>query len=86
MHEHRISETDHLDQTSFCEREKKKQGLATLSPERIREIASMGGKACHAQGKGHQWTSEEAREAGRKGGLIGGRAPRRKTAEKRGVA
>jgi general stress protein YciG len=34
-----------------------------------REIASKGGKAAHAQGTAHEWSSEEAREAGRKGGL-----------------
>jgi general stress protein YciG len=34
-----------------------------------REIASKGGKAAHAKGTAHEWTSEEAREAGRKGGM-----------------
>jgi general stress protein YciG len=34
-----------------------------------REIASKAGKAAHAKGTAHQWTSEEARAAGRKGGL-----------------
>jgi general stress protein YciG len=34
-----------------------------------REIASKGGKAAHQKGTAHEWTSEEAREAGRKGGL-----------------
>ena len=33
-----------------------------------REIASKGGRAAHAKGTAHEWTSEEAREAGRKGG------------------
>lgn len=33
-----------------------------------REIASKGGKAAHAKGTAHEFTSEEAREAGRKGG------------------
>jgi uncharacterized protein len=39
--------------------------------ERIkqREIASKGGKAAHQKGTAHEWTSEEAREAGRKGGM-----------------
>jgi len=32
-----------------------------------REIASKGGKAAHQKGTAHEWTSEEAREAGRKG-------------------
>ena len=34
-----------------------------------REIASKGGKAAHQKGTAHEWTSEEAREAGRKGGV-----------------
>jgi len=34
-----------------------------------RQIASKGGKAAHEKGTGHEWTSEEAREAGRKGGM-----------------
>ena len=33
-----------------------------------REIASKGGKAAHQKGTAHEWTSEEAREAGRRGG------------------
>lgn len=39
-----------------------------MSAEERRRIASMGGKAAHQQGKAHQFTVEEAREAGRKGG------------------
>ena len=50
------------------------RGFASLSPERRREIASKGGKAVHASGKGHQWTREEARAAGRLGGLATHRA------------
>ena len=34
-----------------------------------REIASKGGKAAHQKGTAHEWTSEEARDAGRKGGM-----------------
>ena len=33
-----------------------------------RSIASKGGKAAHAKGRAHEWTADEAREAGRKGG------------------
>ena len=46
-----------------------KGGFAALSKEQRWEIASKGGKAVHAKGTGHKWTPEEAREAGRKGGL-----------------
>ena len=34
-----------------------------------KEIASKGGKAAHQKGTAHEWTSEEARDAGRKGGI-----------------
>jgi uncharacterized protein len=47
---------------------KGRQGFASMTPERRREIASKGGKAAHAQGKAHTWTAEQAKEAGRKGG------------------
>lgn len=52
-----------------------KRGFASMSKERQREIASKGGKSAHARGTAHQWTSEEAAEAGRKGGTLsrGGR-------------
>jgi uncharacterized protein len=46
----------------------KPRGVAAMSEERRREVASMGGKAAHAASKAHRFTSEEAREAGRKGG------------------
>jgi len=45
-----------------------KQGFASMGPARQKEIASMGGKAAHARGTAHEFTSAEAREAGRKGG------------------
>ena len=44
------------------------RGFAGMDPEEQRRIASEGGKASHESGKGHEFTSEEAREAGRKGG------------------
>jgi general stress protein YciG len=39
-----------------------------MDPEKQREIASKGGRAAHVQGTAHEWNSDEAREAGRKGG------------------
>lgn len=45
-----------------------RRGFATLDPARVREIASKGGKAAHAAGTAHQFTSDEARVAGRRGG------------------
>src|SRR5262245_13078838 len=48
---------------------KSRRGFASMSPEKRREIARLGGKAAHQKGRAHQFTSTEAREAGRKGGL-----------------
>ena len=39
-----------------------------MDTNKQREIASKGGKAAHAKGTAHQFSSDEAREAGRKGG------------------
>ena len=44
------------------------RGFASMDPSKQREIASKGGRAAHQKGTAHQWTSEEARAAGRKGG------------------
>ena len=46
-----------------------------MSAEKQREIASKGGRAAHEKGTAHEWTTDEARSAGRKGGQIsrGGR-------------
>jgi general stress protein YciG len=40
-----------------------------MTRSKQREIASKGGKAAHVKGTAHKWTAEEARAAGRKGGL-----------------
>jgi general stress protein YciG len=40
-----------------------------MNRNKQREIASKGGKAAHAKGTAHEWSREQAREAGRKGGL-----------------
>lgn len=45
-----------------------KRGFGSMSKERIRQIASSGGKAVQAAGTAHRYTSEEARAAGQKGG------------------
>jgi uncharacterized protein len=54
---------------------KERRGFASMTPEKQREIASKGGRAAHQKGTAHEWTSEEARTAGRKGGQVsrGGR-------------
>jgi general stress protein YciG len=46
----------------------KGRGFAGMDPTAQREIASEGGRAAHASGHAHEFTSEEARKAGRKGG------------------
>jgi general stress protein YciG len=47
---------------------KSKRGFASMDPAKQKEIASKGGRAAHQQGVAHQWSSDEAREAGKKGG------------------
>lgn len=47
---------------------KSARGFASMDPETQRRIASEGGKASHLSGRGHRFTPEEARAAGRKGG------------------
>jgi general stress protein YciG len=48
---------------------KEDRGFASMDRAKQREIASKGGKAAHQKGTAHEWTSEEARDAGRKGGI-----------------
>jgi len=48
---------------------KEERGFASMDPTKQREIASKGGRAAHLRGTAHEWSSEEAREAGRKGGM-----------------
>lgn len=42
------------------------RGFAAMDPQRQREIASLGGRAAHQSGHAHEFSSEEARAAGRK--------------------
>ena len=48
--------------------EKSRRGFAGMDAQKQREIASKGGKAAHAKGTAHEFTTDEARAAGRKGG------------------
>jgi general stress protein YciG len=52
------------------DRPKSNRGFASMDLSRQREIASKGGKAAHAQGRAHEFTADEARNAGRKGGEV----------------
>lgn len=63
------SEQEPQQQTTEAARPaKKRRGFAVMDPKRVSEIASKGGKAAHAAGTAHEFSREEAREAGRKGG------------------
>ncbi len=46
--------------------ERRLRGFAAMTPEKKREIAGMGGRAAHASGRAHQFSTEEARAAGKK--------------------
>ena len=48
---------------------KSRRGFAAISPEKQRLIASKGGKAAQAKGTAHTFSIEEARAAGKKGGV-----------------
>ena len=60
---------------------KSRRGFASMDPEKQRSIASKGGKAAHAKGTAHEFTPEEAREAGRKGGEARGKSRSKNSAE-----
>ena len=55
---------------------KEDRGFASMDRAKQREIASKGGTAAHQKGTAHEWTSEEARDAGRKGGIASHRRRR----------
>ena len=48
---------------------KQDRGFASMDRDKQRRIASKGGKTAHQKRTAHEWTTEEARAAGRKGGL-----------------
>lgn len=50
------------------ETRKARRGFAAMTVEKQRELASKGGRAAHAKGTAREWSVEEARSAGRKGG------------------
>lgn len=55
---------------------KEDRGFASMDRAKQRDIASKGGRAAHQKGTAHEWTSEEARDAGRKGGIASHRRRR----------
>lgn len=66
--------------TSEFQKPRRPRGFAAMDRKKVSEIASKGGKAAHAAGTAHQFSSDEARNAGRKGGVAPhvrrGRGPR----------
>lgn len=50
------------------ERKGRRRGFAAMDPSKQREIASKGGRLAHTRGRAHEWTRDEARTAGQKGG------------------
>jgi len=60
---------------------KSKKGLASMSIEKRRAIASQGGKSAHAQGRAHTWNKQEASAAGKIGGQNGRNKKKTKQAE-----
>ncbi len=55
--------------TEIAEQPRKLRGFAAMSREMVSELAQRGGRAAHRAGTAHQFTSDEARLAGRKGGI-----------------
>ena len=60
-------------QKSNGSQRKSVRGFAAMDAEKQKEIARKGGRAAHEQGVAHEWSSHEAREAGKKGGQARGR-------------
>ena len=54
----------------MSEGERKPSGFAAMDRALVSEIARKGGRAAHEKGTAHEFSSDEARAAGRKGGLV----------------
>ncbi len=72
--------SDKPEATPEPQKPRRPRGFAAMDRSKVSEIASKGGKAAHAAGTAHQFSSDEARNAGRKGGVAPhvrrGRGPR----------
>jgi general stress protein YciG len=69
--------SDDQDQGQDQGRERRGRGFAGMDAERQRQISAEGGRAAHQKGTAHEFDSEEAREAGRKGGQASGGSRRK---------
>jgi general stress protein YciG len=74
------SEQPKTEASEVTSKPRRPRGFAAMDRKKVSEIASKGGKAAHAAGTAHQFTSDEARAAGKKGGVAPhvrrGRGPR----------
>lgn len=66
--ENTVTETVASQETTTETKTRRPRGFAAMDPKLVSELAKRGGKAAHRAGTAHQFTSEEARVAGRKGG------------------
>ncbi len=57
------------------------RGFASMDSEKQRAIARKGGRAAHEKGTAHEWTTDEARTAGRKGGIMSHQRRRERKAQ-----
>jgi uncharacterized protein len=60
---------DSAESAPTAEKPRKSRGFAAMDPKLVSELAKRGGRAAHRAGTAHQFTSDEARVAGRKGGM-----------------
>src|SRR4051794_21584418 len=60
--------TDESEKPATGERKKQRRGFAAMDSDRQRELAKRGGKAAHQLGRAHEFSEDEARQAGKKGG------------------
>src|SRR5689334_18724124 len=62
-------QTEQTNAEAPVEQRPRRRGFAAMDRDRVKQIASKGGRAAHAAGTAHQFSSDEARVAGRKGGM-----------------
>jgi uncharacterized protein len=62
--------TETVDRATPMDKPKRPRGFAAMDPKLVSELATRGGKAAHRAGTAHEFTSEEARIAGRKGAMV----------------
>jgi general stress protein YciG len=63
------TEDNAVAETPAAEQRPRRRGFAAMDRDRVKAIASKGGRAAHAAGTAHQFSSDEARVAGKKGGM-----------------